>query len=261
MKCALTVAGFDPIGGAGIQADLKVFKKYGVHGLSVLTAITAQNTSNVDYIEAISINFFKRQLNTLLNDIKPDSIKTGMLFSSDLIKSLKDVILSYNLKNLVIDPVIVSSSGKKLIEDRAIDILREELFPIAKVITPNIYEATLFTGLNIYSKSDLYKASIIFKDMGPEIIIITGGHFKESEDIKSEKAIDLFFDGNKYHEIDSVRYPGEYHGTGCTFSAAITANLALGHPPLESVKYAKDLMQSAIKDAYYPGKGMAILNV
>jgi hydroxymethylpyrimidine/phosphomethylpyrimidine kinase len=149
--------------------------------------------------------------------------------------------------------VTVSSSGKSLVADGTLDALREKLFPLSKLITPNIYEASVLTGVMIEDKEDMEEAAKILKDMGPEVVVITGGHLEEI-------ALDLYYDG-VFHEIEGGKIKGEYHGTGCAFSAAITASLALGHIPLESVRRAKEFINRAIRKAYHPGKGMGLLYI
>jgi hydroxymethylpyrimidine/phosphomethylpyrimidine kinase len=153
----------------------------------------------------------------------------------------------------VIDPVTVSSSGKSLVANGTLDTLREKLFPRSKLITPNIYEASVLTGITIEDKKNMEEAAKILKDMGPEVVVITGGHLEEI-------ALDLYYDG-EFHDVEGEKMKGEYHGTGCAFSAAITASLALGHTPLESVRRAKEFINKAIKKAYHPGKGMGLLYI
>lgn len=253
MKIALTIAGSDPSGGAGLQADLKVFRVFEVHGLSVVSAITAQNTEGVDSVLPVEKDFLSKQLRILLSDIKPDAVKTGMLYSRWAVGLVAEIFREYSLSNLVIDPVTVSSTGISLVEDGTLDALREKLFPVSKVITPNIYEASVLTGIIIEDKKDIEKAAKVLRGMGPEVVVITGGHFEEV-------ALDLFYDGN-FHGIESKKIEGEYHGTGCAFSAAIAALLALGNNPLESVKKAKEFINKAITGAYRLGKGMGLLDI
>jgi hydroxymethylpyrimidine/phosphomethylpyrimidine kinase len=253
VRTALTIAGSDPTGGAGLQADLKVFRAFDVHGLTVVSAITAQNTVGVEAVFPVEEEFFEKQIYTLFSDIRPDAIKTGMLYSEWAVDLIAEVIKKYSLRNLVIDPVTVSSSGKTLVDDGTLDLIREKLFPLAKVITPNIYEASVLTGLRIEERKDMEEAAKILKDMGTEVVVITGGHLEEI-------ALDLYYDG-ECHDIESEKIEGEYHGTGCVFSAAITASLALGHIPLESVRRAKEFINKAIRNAYYPGKGMGLLYI
>ena len=254
MKSALTIAGSDPTGGAGLQADIKVFRAFGVHGLSVASALTAQNTEGVISVFPVDKNFFAEQLNVLLKDMTPDAVKTGMLYSRQLVGAVAETIRRYSLKNLVIDPVTVSSSGASLIEDGTLDAIREQLFPLAKVITPNIYEASVLTGISIENVTDMEEAAKELKKMGTENVVITGGHLEG-------EALDLYYDGFSFFRMGSVKREGEYHGTGCVFSAAIAASLALGRTTLESVKKAKEFIDNAIKNAYHLGKGMRLLNL
>src|SRR4030043_2486735 len=188
MKTALTIAGSDPTGGAGLQADLKVFRAFGVHGTSVISAITAQNTKGVFSISRVDKLFLEKQLNTLLSDIRPHATKLGMLYSKDAVEVLSKKIKKYPLKNLVIDPIIISSTGISLVENETIDALREKLFPSSKIITPNIYEAHVLTGITITDEKAMKDAARILKKMGPEVVVITGGHLDQT-------AVDLFYDG------------------------------------------------------------------
>lgn len=252
-KIALTIAGSDPTGGAGLQADLKVFKAFDVHGLSIISAITAQNSVGVDSIYPVERDFLEKQLRILLSDIKPDALKIGMLYSKWAVEIVADMLKEYSLSNLVIDPVTVSSSGSSLAANGTLDSLRENLFPISKVITPNIYEASVLTGIRIENKKDMENAAKVLKDMGPEVIVITGGHLEEI-------ALDLYYDG-EFHSIEGEKIKGEYHGTGCAFSAAVTALLALDHVPFESARRAKEFVNNAIKKAYHPGRGMGLLYI
>jgi hydroxymethylpyrimidine/phosphomethylpyrimidine kinase len=253
MKTALTIAGSDPTGGAGLQADLKVFRAFEVHGLTVVSAVTAQNTMGVESVFPIEKEFFEKQLHTLLSDIKPEAVKLGMLYSTWAVELISGAIKEYSLRNLVIDPVTVSSSGKTLVADGTLDAMREKLFSLSKVITPNIYEASVLTGVRIEDRKDMEEAAKLLKNMGPEVVVITGGHFEEI-------ALDLYYDGD-FHAIEAEKLKGEYHGTGCTFSAAITASLALGLAPIEAVRKAKEFIIRAIKKAYHPGKGMGLLYI
>jgi hydroxymethylpyrimidine/phosphomethylpyrimidine kinase len=176
-----------------------------------------------------------------------------MLYSTWAVELVAEVFKKYSLSNLVIDPVTVSSSGKTLVADGTLDLIREKLFPLAKVITPNIYEASVLTGLRIEKRKDMEEAAKILKDMGTEVVVITGGHLEAI-------ALDLYYDG-EFHDVESEKVGGEYHGTGCVFSAAITASLALGHIPLESVRRAKEFINKAIRKAYHPGKEMGLLYI
>jgi hydroxymethylpyrimidine/phosphomethylpyrimidine kinase len=252
-KIALTIAGSDPTGGAGLQADLKVFRAFEVHGLSVVSAVTAQNTEGVYSISQVEKDFIKNQLVVLLSDIMPNATKAGMLYSRGAVEVLAEVLKEYSLNNLVIDPVTVSSSGTSLADNGTLDAIRELLFPFSTVITPNIYEASVLTGITIENKNDMKNAAAVLKDMGPRVVVITGGHLEEI-------ALDLYYDGD-FHNIEGEKIKGEYHGTGCTFSAAVAALLALNNTPLESVRMAKEFVKNAIKKAYHPGRGMGLLYI
>jgi hydroxymethylpyrimidine/phosphomethylpyrimidine kinase len=254
MKSALTIAGSDPTGGAGFQADLKVFRAFGIHGLSVPAALTAQNTSGIERIFPVERDFFLVQLEELLGDIRPDALKTGMVYSAWAVEVIAEKIKEHSLTNLVVDPVTVSSSGTSLVDDGTLDRVRDKLFPLARVITPNIYEASVFTGLNIEDKKDMKEAALRLKGMGPETVVITGGHLEKF-------TLDLYYGENAFHDLEASKIPGEYHGTGCAFSAAITACLASGHAPLESVRKAKEFVTEAIRNAYHLGRGMGLLHL
>jgi hydroxymethylpyrimidine/phosphomethylpyrimidine kinase len=253
MKTALTIAGSDPTGGAGLQADLKVFRAFGIHGLSITSAITAQNTERVDSILPVEKDALEKQLRVLLSDIKPDALKTGMLYSRWAADVLAEIFREYSLQNLVIDPVTVSSSGMSLADDGTLDSIRENLFPLSKIITPNIYEAAVLTGIMIEDRNGMEEAAKVLKGMGADVVVITGGHLEGI-------ALDLYYDG-EFHVIEGEKIKGEYHGTGCAFSAALTALLALGHSPLESVRKAKEFVNGAIRKAYHLGRGMGLLNI
>jgi hydroxymethylpyrimidine/phosphomethylpyrimidine kinase len=253
MKTALTVAGSDPTGGAGLQADLKVFRSFNVHGLSVVSAITSQNTEGVSAISPVDQDSLEKQLRVLLGDIRPDALKTGMLYSGWAVEIVGRTVKDFSLKNLVIDPVTVSSSGVSLVDNGTLDSLKDMLFPYSKVITPNIYEASVLSGIMIENKENMEEAAKILKDLGPEVVVITGGHLEGT-------ALDLYYDG-EFHYVEGEKIRGEYHGTGCAFSAAVTALLALSHSPLESIRRAKEFVNNSIRNAYHPGKGMGLLDL
>lgn len=254
MKSCLTIAGSDPTGGAGLQADIRVFSRIGVHGLSVTTALTAQNTSGVDAILGIEGSFIDSQLSSLLNDIRPDALKTGMIYSRDAVNVIAKMIKGFDLDNLVIDPVTTSSSGRTLMEEGALDALKNELFPLATVITPNIYEASALSGVNVEDEATMEKAAIVLKETGPEAIIITGGHLEK-------ETLDLIYYGGKFYKLRSKKSPGEFHGTGCAFSAAIAAYLAKGSSIIHAAERAKAFVHEAIAKAHSVGKGMKLLDV
>ena len=253
-RIALTIAGSDPTGGAGLQADLKTFQAMGVYGISIPAALTAQNTNGVLDVKEIDPHFFSSQIDTLLMDSHPDAFKTGMLFSSEIVKIVAEKIKTCNLVNLVIDPVRASTSGASLMEEGVLEAMTTHLFPTAKVITPNINEASALTDLEIKNEDDMKKAAIKLFHLGPEAVIITGGHLEG-------KAIDILFDGSDFLSLEQERLEGEFHGTGCVFSSAITACIALDYEIKEAFIKAKDFTWKAMKTAITVGKGMKVLNV
>ena len=254
MPTALTIAGSDPTGGAGVQSDLKTFKSLGVYGLGVLTSLTAQNTEGVFDIYDLPSDFFSAQLDVLLRDICPDASKTGMLYGVETIRIIAEKITQYSLKNIVVDPVTVSSTGVALVKNEALETIKNYLFPLAKVITPNIYEASLFTGINIQDEEDIKKAAVRLREFGSEAVIITGGHLEG-------RVLDLLLDGEEFLSLQREKLDGEYHGTGCVFSSAITACLALGYNVKEAAVKANEFVWNAIKSAVSIGKGMKTLNI
>ena len=253
-KIALTIAGSDPTGGAGFQADLKTFQALGVYGISIPAVLTAQNTNGVLGVKEIDPFFFSSQIDTLLIDSYPDALKTGMLYSSGIVKAVAEKIRTYDLKNLVIDPVHTSTSGISLMEEGVLEAMTKHLFPIAKVITPNMSEASALTALEIHNEDDMKKAAIKLLHLGPEAVVVTGGHLEG-------KAVDILFDGTDFLSLEQDRIDGEFHGTGCVFSSAITACLALDYEIKEAFIKAKAFVWKAMKTAVTVGKGMKILNV
>jgi len=254
MKNALTIAGSDPTGGAGLQVDIRVFSRLGVHGLSVTTALTAQNTMGVDSILGVEASFIEAQLSSLLNDIRPNALKTGMIYTKDAVNVVARLVKGFDLQNLVIDPVTTSSSGRPLLEEGALDLLKNELFPLAKVITPNIYEASALSGFNVEDEEGMEEAAVMLQKTGPEAVIITGGHLEN-------ETLDLVYYGGKFYRLRSKKAPGEFHGTGCAFSAAITAYLAKEATIVNAVERAKAFVHEAITHARSIGKGMKLLDV
>jgi hydroxymethylpyrimidine/phosphomethylpyrimidine kinase len=223
-----------------------------VYGLSIPSVLTSQSTKGVHSIQEIRSEFFEKQLDMLLQDIKPDALKTGMLYSSDTVKIVSEKYRKYSLSNLVIDPVIVSSTGVSLVKEGVKEAIKEHLMPLAKVITPNMNEAAVFTGINIHGEKEMKEAAVKLKDYGVGAVIITGGHMKE-------KALDLLFDGEDFLSLENDKLEGEFHGTGCVFSSVIAACLALGYDVKEAFIKAKEFVLNAMKSAVVLGKGMKIL--
>lgn len=254
LKIALTIAGSDPTGGAGFQADLKTFKAMGVYGLSIPAVLTAQNTRGVSSVHEVSSEFFSEEFDMLLKDVTPDAVKTGMLYTPEIVEKLGQRIRERSLKNVVVDPVTVSSTGVSLAKAGTLNAIKRSLFPLARVITPNIHEAYLLTGMEVHNENDMKDAALKLRDLGPEEVIITGGHLKD-------KAADLLFDGEEFLFLENERLEGEFHGTGCAFSSALAAGLALGYDVKESAVKAKEFVFNAMKNAIPLGKGMKILNI
>jgi hydroxymethylpyrimidine/phosphomethylpyrimidine kinase len=253
---ALTIAGSDSSGGAGIQADLKTFTAHKVYGMSVLTSITAQNTKKVLGIHNLSPEFIGLQLVAVATDFEVNAVKTGMLSTAPIIKSISDQIKRYKIPNLVVDPVMISKSGARLLEKEAETSLKNDIIPIAFIVTPNIPEAEVIAGMEIGTIEQMKEAAEKIIAMGPKNVLIKGGHLKDNKD-----AVDIFYDGEDFYEIATKWIKTKNtHGTGCTYSAAICANLAKGLDVLEAVSKAKDYVTSAIEKSFNIGSGHGPLN-
>jgi hydroxymethylpyrimidine/phosphomethylpyrimidine kinase len=250
VKKALTVAGSDPSGGAGIQADLKTFSSLKVYGMAVIAALTAQNTLGVSAVSEISPDFLARQLDAVLTDIPPDAVKTGMLLNAATVEVVARKIKQHGVTNLVVDPVMVSTSGAQLLNADAIGMFRQSFLPLALLITPNIEEARSLTGRNIQTVEDMEEAALQIHGMGARNVLIKGGHLSGNE------ATDVLFDGQDFTHFASGRIAGgDTHGTGCVLSAAITAFLAKGSSVQEAVRLAKEFVTNAIKNSLRIGSG------
>ncbi len=255
MYTALTIAGSDSSGGAGIQADIKTMTANGVYAMSAITALTAQNTTGVTSIMEATPQFLAEELDCIFTDIYPDAIKTGMVASTDLIEVIADKLTAYEAKNIVVDPVMVATSGARLISEDAISTLKSKLLPLAKVITPNIPEAEVLSEMQIKSEADMEKAAEIICDRLGCSVLLKGGHqLNDANDLlwqKDEQA--TWFMGKR---IDNPNT----HGTGCTLSSAIASNLAKGYDLKTSVKYAKNYISGALAAGLNLGKGSGPMN-
>lgn len=239
---ALTIAGSDSSGGAGIQADLKAFSAIGVYGMSAITAITAQNTTGVAGIMPVTPEIVMRQINAVASDIRPDAVKIGMLFNRPIIEAVADGIMDMKLYNVVLDPVMISTSGSRLLENDAIGVMVERLFPIADIVTPNRFEAEYLAGMKIDSPDDVAKAADIILKKGAKSVLIKGGHFDGCSMTDS-----LFSQCEAPHCFSSPKIDTtNTHGTGCTLSSAIAAFLALGKSMAEAVTLAKEYLNAAL---------------
>jgi len=250
VKTALTIAGSDPSGGAGIQADLKTFSRLRVYGMSVITALTAQNTTGVESIMEIPPEFVARQLNAVLTDIQVDAAKTGMLLTVGIVEVVAQIVRQYHIRNLVIDPVIASTSGASLLTQDAIGTFCRTLLPLARVITPNIDEARILTGKTMTTAGDMEEAALQIHGMGPRSVLIKGGH------MAGDEVTDILFDGTDFSHFQSGRiHSRNTHGTGCVLSAAITAELAAGKGIKEAVQAAREFVVAAIRHGLRIGHG------
>jgi hydroxymethylpyrimidine/phosphomethylpyrimidine kinase len=247
---ALSIAGSDPSGGAGIQADLKTFSALRVYGMAVITALTAQNTMGVAAVRAVDPEFVESQLDLVLSDIPPEAAKTGILATAPIIEVVAASAKKYGVARLVIDPVMVSTSGLPLLESGAVDVLRRSLMPLALLVTPNTAEAEALTGRPVRSLDDMREAARYIHGLGPKYVLIKGGHLEEAE------AADVLFDGSGFHVLRAQRLRArDTHGTGCVLSAAIAAYLALGKDATEAVKGAKVFVTAAIQKGLRIGSG------
>ena len=254
MKTALTVAGSDCSGGAGIQADLKTMTMNGVYAMSAITALTAQNTTGVRAIQESTPEFLKQQLDAIFQDIYPDAVKIGMVSSCQLIRVIADRLKYYDAKNVVVDPVMAATSGSALMKTDAVRTLVEELIPLASLVTPNVPEAEILSGLTIKTKEDMITAAKQLGDRYHCAVLLKGGHsINDANDLLYANGKLMWFEGKR---IDNPNT----HGTGCTLSSAIAANLAKGFTLAESVQRAKNYISGALAAMLDLGKGSGPMN-
>lgn len=254
MKTALTIAGSDCSGGAGIQADIKTMMANGVYAMSAITALTAQNTTGVSGIMEVTPEFLSKQLDSIFTDIFPDAVKIGMVASSELINTIADKLIQYNAKHIVVDTVMVATSGARLINEDAINTLKERLLPIAEVITPNIPEAEVLSGMSITSSNDCITAAEIISNSYNCAVLCKGGH-------SINDANDLLYYDNKYVWFNGKRIDNpNTHGTGCTLSSAIASNLAKCYDLNTSIQRAKEYISGALSAMLDLGHGSGPMN-
>ena len=254
IKTALTIAGSDSSGGAGIQADLKTMIMNGVYGMSAVTALTAQNTTGVRAIQEVDPDFLRQQIDAVFEDIYPDAVKTGMVSSAELIRVIADRLRFYNAKNVVVDPVMVATSGSALLKNDAVKVLMGELLPLARVVTPNIPEAQVLSGMGIVSKEDMISAAKKIGDDHNCAVLLKGGH-------SINDANDLLYADGELHWFEGRRIDNpNTHGTGCTLSSAIASNLAKGYTLTQSVKRAKEYISGALEAMLDLGSGSGPLH-
>ena len=250
IKRALTIAGADSGGGAGIEADIKTFTVLKVYGMTAITAVTAQNTVGIMGVMEVSPEIVYLQIKAVCEDIGVDAVKTGMLPNSEIVLVVSEALREFNVKNIIVDPIIMSSSGYPLIKEDAIGMLINEIFPIALIVTPNIPEAERLTGMTIRSINDMEKAAKEIKEAGSRYVLIKGGH------LGNGNVTDVLYDGKEFHYFKGRFFKDKnVHGTGCTLSAAITAYIALGYDIVEAVEKARKYIEGAIEHSLQVGKG------
>lgn len=249
LKTALTIAGSDCSGGAGIQADLKTFSANGVFGMSVIVSVVAENTSRVISVENVSPEMIKNQIDAVFEDIEVDAVKVGMLSDSVCMNTVAEKLLHYKPQYVVVDPVMIAKGGHALMQEDALSTLTEKIIPLAYILTPNIPEAETITGMKISGLEEMKKAAEKIYSMGAENVLIKGGHLDGD-------ALDVLFDGKEFHTFSAERINTKNtHGTGCTYSSAIAANLAKGVPLVLAVAKAKAFVTTAIEHSLELGKG------
>lgn len=250
IKKALTIAGSDSGGGAGIQADLKTFQELNVFGMSAITAVTAQNTLGVHGVYPLSVEAVVNQIESIGTDLGTNAIKTGMLFSSDIIQAVSECINEFQWENVVVDPVMIAKGGASLLQNEAVTAMKEHLLPLAMVITPNIPEAEVLADMSICTLDDRLEAAKRLYQLGAKHVVIKGGHDEGNE------LVDVLYNGEEFTYFTGKRIATKNtHGTGCTFAAAVTAELAKGNSVKRAVATAKDFIQAAIEDDLEIGNG------
>ncbi len=252
---ALTVAGTDPCGGAGIQADLKTFAALGVYGFSVITVVVAQNSTQVLGTAPLDPEMVGRQIGALMAHSRPQAMKTGALGNAEIVAEVAQSISGFGLPAPVVDPVMISSSGARLLDERGETKLRERLLPIAALVTPNLHEAQALSGIPITDLDAMRKAARLIYRMGPRAVLIKGGHLAADQTL-----IDVLYDGERYLELAEDRIEGGAHGTGCALSAAITAWMARGAELEEAVRKGRAFLTLALRYAFQLGEGRRLLN-
>ena len=250
---ALTIAGSDSGGGAGIQADLKTFSAFRVFGMSVLTAVTAQNSVGVQGVENLPPAFVAQQLRSVLDDFGTDAAKCGMLSTAGIIDAIADVLADHRIEKLVVDPVMVAKSGDPLLQADARAALADRILPLALVVTPNLPEAEVLAGMRVVEPEDMEEAARRIHLMGPRYVLVKGGHLKGD-------ATDLLWNGREFTRFTAARVDSaNTHGTGCTFSAAIAAGLARGQALGDAIRSAKAYVTRAIREGFKAGRGVGQL--
>lgn len=255
MKKVLSIAGSDPSGGAGIQADIKTITAHKLYAMAVIVSLTAQNTTAVSGVLDCLPEFVESQIDSVLSDITPDAIKLGMLSNANIMHSVAKMLKQYNCKNIVLDPVMVATTGGRLMDDNALGVYIDELFALARVVTPNLPEASVLSGIEIKNIDDMRAAAIKISNYGCKSVLIKGGHWRE------DAAVDLLYENGEFSQFCAPKVDtNNTHGTGCTLSSAIACNIASGLSVKDSVKNAKDYVTNALKNTIAIGHGNGPIN-
>ncbi|HJX34195.1 MAG TPA: bifunctional hydroxymethylpyrimidine kinase/phosphomethylpyrimidine kinase [Desulfatiglandales bacterium] len=253
MISVLTIAGSDSCGGAGIQADIKTISRLGAHALTAVTAITAQNSMGIVEIHDIPAEIVSLQISTIVEDMFPGAVKIGMLHTGPIVREVAVAIRKHKLGRVVVDPVLKASSGVQLLEDPAVNLLKEALFPLAVVVTPNLYEAGRLTGSEVVNLGDMERAARQIKDLGPDVVI-TGGHLEAD-------CIDVLYDGKEIHFFQGTKIETiNTHGSGCVFSASLATFLAMDYDIVEATRLAHDFTRESIVNSYPCGHGPGVVH-
>lgn len=255
MKKVLSIAGSDPSGGAGIQADIKTITAHKHYAMAVIVSLTAQNTTAVSGVLNCSPEFVEAQIDSVLSDITPDAIKLGMLSNADIMRSVAKMLKKYNCKNIILDPVMVATTGGRLMDESALEVYTKELFNLASVVTPNLPEASVLSGMEIKNIDDMKTAAIKISNYGCKSVLIKGGHWRE------DAAVDLLYENGEFSQFCAPKVDtNNTHGTGCTLSSAIACNIASGLSINQSVKNAKGYVTNALKSGIVIGHGNGPIN-
>lgn len=248
MKYVLTIAGSDSCGGAGIQADIKTINGLGAHPLTVITALTAQNSLGIDAVHEIPATFISQQIETTVSDVFPDAAKIGMLSSGKAIRAVAKLVKRFELPRVVVDPVLRASTGESLLAPEAVSLLKEILLPLSRVVTPNLDEAEMLTGKRVRNLKEMEEAAKYIRNLGPDVVV-TGGHLKG-------ECVDLLYDGRAVYHFSGGKIDTEYvHGTGCVFSSALATFLASEEDVIKATEQAHEFARQAIERGYPCGKG------
>ena len=257
MRTALTIAGSDSGGGAGIQADLKTFAAAGVYGTCAITAVTAQNTRGVTAWEPVSTDLVIAQIEAVSSDLPPDAVKTGMLATAAIVEAVAATIKALDLPNLVVDPVMVAKGGDRLLREEAVSAIKIHLLHLAEVVTPNVPEAEVLSGMTIATVADMHEAARRIRELGPRVVVVKGGHLETT----GAEVVDVACGAHETFELRGPRIDTVHtHGTGCTFASATAAQLALGQPVEAALRLAREYLEGAIRHAPGLGGGHGPLN-